>query len=214
MLVDLNLKGKAVVVFGGGAVGERKAKKFLGAGSRVLVIGKKFTKGLKLLGEEGKIELMELDINPSSIASFISNSRVVVAATNDRELNRAIAEEARKRGILVSVVDDPSLNDFHMPAAARFGGIEVAVSTGGRSPAMAKLLRERLEEAITREDVLQVELQSYARALAKVRIPTSEARRAILYQIIQNPRIKRLLKEGDLEGAKTLVKQIVEGRGG
>jgi len=194
-------------------VGERKARKFLEANSKVTVVSKGFTDGLKQLGQRGKVKLIEVNIRAESsslIGSLISNSDVVIVATNDQKLNEEIAIEARKRKILVCVVDKPSISDFYLPATTRFGKIRIAISTGGRSPAMARILRKKLEEAITSEEVLQVELQHYARKLAKAHILDKKARRSFLYQIIQNPDIKHLLKEGNFEEAKALAKQILE----
>lgn len=212
MLIDLKLEGKTVLIFGGGIVGERKTKRVLQGKSKVIVVSKEFTEGLKQLSEQRKVNLMRLDIksNLSSVSSLISNSDMVIAATDDEKLNEYIAKEANKQRILVSVVDKPSISDFYLPSIMRFGDIRIAICTGGKSPAMSKILRERLEKIITPEDVLQVELQHYARRLVKSKIPDRRARRDLLYQIIQNPEINHLLKEGDLEGAKNLVKQIIE----
>lgn len=213
MLIDLKLAGKAVLIVGGGKVGERKAGKFLEANSKVTVVSKGFTDGLKQLGQRGKVKLIEVDISAeflSFIGSLISDSDVVVAATNNQKLNEEIAIEARNRKILVCVVDEPSISDFYLPATARFGKIRIAISTGGRSPAMARILRKKLEEVITSEEVLQVELQHYARKLAKVRMVDKKTRRSFLYQIIHNSDIKRLLEEGNFEEAKDLAEQIIE----
>lgn len=213
MLIDLKLAGKAVLIVGGGNVGERKARKFLEIKSKVTVVSKGFTDGLKQLGQRGKVKLIEVDISAESssfIGPLISNSDVVIAATNDQKLNEKIAIEARKRKIIVCVVDKPSISDFYLPATTRFGKIRIAISTGGRSPAMARILRKKLEEAITSEEILQVELQHYARKLAKAHILDKKTRRSFLYQIIQNSDIRHLLKEGNFEEAKTLAKQILE----
>jgi len=212
MLIDFKLTGKTVLIFGGGKTGEKKAKKFSQANSTVIVVSKDFTDGLKRLSQQGKLKLVEakLEIDSPSIASLISKSDLVIAATNDPTLNENFVNEARKRGILVCAVDMPSINDFNIPAIAHIGEIRIAISTGGKSPAMARILRKRVEEIITKEDVLQVELQHYARNLVKSHIPDEKARRDVLYKIIQNSSIKQLLKEGNLKEAEALAKQIVE----
>jgi len=213
LLIDLKLAGKIVLIVGGGKLGERKARKFLQANSKVIVVSKDFTEDLKQLGQQGKVKLIEVDIrteSSSSIGSLISNSDAVIAATNDRKLNERIAIEARKRKIFLCIVDNPSLSNFYLPAITCFGEIRIAISTGGRSPAMARILRKKLEEAITSEEALQVELQHYARKLVKARLLDKEIRQKFLYQIIQNSNIKHLLKEGNLEEAKALAKRILE----
>jgi len=194
MLIDLKLTGKTVLIFGGGKIGEKKARKFSQANPTVIVVSKDFTDGLKRLSQQEKLKLVEL----------------VIVATGNPKLNEDIANEARKRGILVCAVDMPSISDFYLPAIAHVGEIRIAISTGGKSPAMARILRKRVEEIITKEDALQVTLQHYARNLAKSCIPDEKARRSVLYQIIQNPNVKQLLKESNLKEAETLAKQIIE----
>ena len=212
MLIDLKLTGKTVLIFGGGKIGEKKARKFSQANSTVIVVSKDFTDGLKRLSQQEKLKLVEaeVEVNSPSTTSLISKSDLVIVATGNPKLNEDIANEARKRGILVCAVDMPSISDFYLPAIAYVGEIRIAISTGGKSPAMARILRKRVEEVITKEDVLQVALQHYARNLAKSCIPDEKARRSVLYQIIQNPNVKQLLKESNLKEAETLAKQIIE----
>lgn len=212
MLIDLKLTGKTVLIFGGGKIGEKKARKFSRANLTVIVVSKGFTDGLKRLSQQGKLKLVEaeVEVDSPSIISLISKSDLVIVATGNPKLNEDIANEARKRGILVCAVDMPSISDFYLPAIAYVGEIRIAISTGGKSPAMARILRKRVEEVITKEDVLQVALQHYARNLAKSCIPDEKARRSVLYQIIQNPNVKQLLKESNLKEAETLAKQIIE----
>jgi len=212
MLIDLKLTGKTVLIFGGGKIGEKKARKFSQANPTVIVVSKDFTDGLKRLSQQEKLKLVEaeVEVNSPSTTSLISKSDLVIVATGNPKLNEDIANEARKRGILVCAVDMPSISDFYLPAIAYVGEIRIAISTGGKSPAMARILRKRVEEVITKEDVLQVALQHYARNLAKSCIPDEKARRSVLYQIIQNPNVKQLLKESNLKEAETLAKQIIE----
>ncbi|KYH42443.1 MAG: Siroheme synthase [Candidatus Bathyarchaeota archaeon B63] len=212
MLIDLRVEGRRVLILGGGSVGERKARKFLQENSQVIVVSRSFTEELESLGRRGRVKLIRSGIEPDSplIGSLISESFVVVAATDDRRLNEEIAAKAKEQGALLSVVDEPSLSDFYMPATTRLGEIRVAICTGGRSPAVSRILRERIERLITREDILQVELQDYARRLVKSRVPDREARRRIIYRIIHDPEIKHLLREGNFEEAKSLAKRIIE----
>lgn len=148
MLIDLKLAGKTVLIFGGGNTGEKKAKKFSQANSTVVVVSKNFTNDLKRLGQQEKLKLVEaeVEVNSPSTTSLISKSDLIIAATDNPKLNEDITKEARKRGILVCAVDRPSISDFHLPAIAHVGEIRIAVSTGGKSPAMARILRKRVEE--------------------------------------------------------------------
>ena len=207
MLLNLKLDNKTVLIIGGGKVSEEKAKKFLEAGSKVIVVSKSFTSGLESLRE--KVKLLESEVTPT-IDQFIPESDLIIAATDDRKLNRMIVEESKKKKILACAVDDQSIGDFSVPAILRKGSIEIAISTGGKSPAMAKILREKVDKIITEEDILHVELQDYARKIAKAKIQDLESRKEILYQIIHDRDIRSLLLAGKLNEAKIIAEQIIE----
>jgi len=212
MLIDLKLAGKNILIVGGGKVGERKTKKFLEAGSTIFVVSKDFTSGLKQLSRKRKVKLVKVNVrsDASSIAKWISKSDAVISATDNSKLNEAIANEAKKKRVPMCAVDNPSISDFTLPAIAKIGDIRIAISTEGKSPAMARILRKRIEEVIKKEDVLQVKLQDYVRKLTKSRIPNKKSRRNILYQIIRNEEIKGLLREGRFKEAKKNAKQMAE----
>lgn len=211
MIIDLNMKDKTAVVMGGGAVGERKARRLLEEGALVKVVSQSFTEGLKRLGKEGRLQLIPAHLDTEaapSIGRLVSGARVVVAAVNDRGVNRSIAGALRGEGVLLNVVDDPELSDFALPALAKLGDIKVAVSTGGSSPAMARVLRKRIEEEIGREDILQVKLQAYARSLAKKLIPQSRSRKRFLYTVMEDGRVRLLVREGRLTQARERVREM------
>ena len=186
-------------------------KKLLEQGARINVVSRSFTESLLELGAKGAIELVEADIEaPSVISDCIKDADVVIAATDSQSLNSLVSQAARDQGALVCAVDMPALSDFYFPAVAQEGSIRVGVCTDGKSPLMSRRLRERIEVAITKEDAFQVELQHYARSLAKERISASEQRRTILYEIADDPEINGLLLKDNLEEAKKLAREIVE----
>lgn len=208
----MRMEGKTTLIFGGGDVSEWKVKKLLHEAPNVIIISKVFTAGLRELEQQGKVKLVEADVEAdfSSVAPLVSQSDMVISATDNNQLNSKIAREAKKRGVLACAVDRPSISDFFQPAVARVGSIRVAVCTDGKSPLMARILRKRIEEIITREDALHVELQSYARKLAKIHIPDRRSRRETLHQIFRNPEIGRLIKGNNFEEAKKRARQIIE----
>jgi siroheme synthase-like protein len=214
MLIDISLRGKTVLIIGGGIVGERKTAKFLAAGAKVVVASKDFTERFKQLSSDNKLQLrhVDLDVVRKSIGNLVSKADFVIAATNNRELNKRIAKEAKKNRSHVNVVDNPHLGDFTMPVISKVGEFHIAISTGGKSPAMSNLVRRRVEGIIREEDIMMVRLQSYARELAKAHIQNQQARKKILYTIIEDTRIRRLLKNGNYQEAKNLAKQIIKGR--
>ena len=98
-----------------------------------------------------------------------------------------------------------------MPVISRVGEFHIAISTGGKSPAMSSLLRRRIEGIISEEDILMVRLQSNARKLAKAHIPNQRLRKRALCTIMGDRRIKRLLKTGKYQEAKNRAKRIIGG---
>ncbi|MFQ6135508.1 MAG: bifunctional precorrin-2 dehydrogenase/sirohydrochlorin ferrochelatase [Nitrososphaerales archaeon] len=209
MLIDILIEGQKALVVGGGKVGGRKTLQLLDAGAEVTVVSKEFTEKLLDLSKVGDVNLERVEVDEGFIAGLKFKPKVVIVALDDRLLNKKIAEEARSIGALVSVVDDPSISDFAMPAVAKVGDIRIGVSTRGSSPAMAGIIRRRVEKVITKKDVLQVELQKYARSLAKKYIPSPKERRKVLHSIIDNSEVARLLEGGKMDEARDLVKKII-----
>jgi len=213
MIIDMDLRGKTVVIFGGGTVGERKATKFLTAGASVIVASKDFTEKLRRLSSRKKLELIHADLEtaPEKIKTLSSSANLIVVATNRPEINRRVGDEAKKRRIPVNVADRPYLGDFTMPDTSRIGEFRIAVSTGGKSPAMSRVLRNRIEELIRDEDILMVRLQSYARELARARIPDQWSRKKVLDTVMRDKKIRQALKKGRLQDAKHLTRRIIGG---
>lgn len=211
MLIDIKVTGKKVLVVGGGEVGERKVLALIREGAHVTVASKTFTEQLMKLGRTDKLILKKLGKSVSSrVLNSLHESDLVIAATDDEQMNQMLAEKARLAKIPICVVDNPKICDFYFPATADFGNLKIAVSTGGRSPAMASTLRRRLEKAITNEDILQVELQNYARNLMRAEDMNIQLRKKILYGIIKNRKVSSLLRRGRLEEAERIVGEIIE----
>lgn len=212
MLINLHVAGKDVLVVGGGAAGERKVMKFLEDHANITVAGREFTFNLKRLGRDRKVKLFEVEVDSDahSIDHLLSDADLVVAATNDQLLNERIVFHARDAGALVCAVDNPHHSDISFPATTNIGDIRLAVYTGGKSPAMARVLCHRMAKTITNQDILQVRLQDYARTLAKSRIASRDVRRKVAYTIIRDKNIRSMLRKGLFEEAKILAKKIVE----
>lgn len=212
MLVDLNIEDKKILIIGGGSIGEFKAGKALQANSSITIVSKSFTEKLKRLEQEGLVKLMKLNLksDADSINTLIKKSDIIIVATENEELNINIAKKAKMQNKLVSVVDNPSISDFNSPAIIKFGDIRIGICTGGKSPAMSKILRKRIENLITEEDILQVKLQEYVRKFLKDNYSEKSAHKEHIYGIIESPEIKKLLHEGKLEESKNLAKQIIK----
>ena len=111
---------------------------------------------------------------------------------------------------MVYSVDNPALSDFILPAVAHVGDVKIAVSTGGKSPAMAHVLRERIEKLVTEQDLLEIELQAYMRAILKIQVADPQERSKLLYEILNNSNIKEALSKGKLQEAQESAMKLLE----
>lgn len=139
--VFLDLRDSSALVVGGGAVALRKTHQLLQAGCKVDVVAPDINPGFAKLASVGTISYRALCFEPGMIAGH----RLVIAATDDRELNRLVARSAEQFGILVNVVDDPALCSFIMPAIVDRSPVVIAVGTGGSAPVLARQVKARLE---------------------------------------------------------------------
>lgn len=135
---------KTVVVFGGGPVGERKVRGLLDASATVLLISPEATDGLRQLAQAGRIQWRQRTFRVGDTAE----GDLVFAATNQREVNRAIADEARSQRILCNVADNPAEGDFHSMAVLRTDGLIVGVNNERRQPKRAVAVRERIRRLL------------------------------------------------------------------
>jgi len=139
--IVLDLTGRPCLVVGGGAIAERKVAGLVEAGARVTVVSPSLPRALLRLATEAPLRWRPREYAAGDAAGFI----LVMVATDDRAVNAAVATECRERGIWVNCADDPARCDFILPSVLRRGPVTVAVSTGGASPAMARLVREELD---------------------------------------------------------------------
>jgi len=214
LIVDLNLNRKHVLVIGGGDEGSRKIRGLLDQDCKITVVCDRLNRDLHQLRDQGTIEVVKTKIKDSSILDNYDNLFLVLAATNDKELNRKIVEKARAMRLFVYAVDDPVFSDFSYASIINIEGImQVAISTAGRSPIMSRRVRIKAErmlrKAIKKTDIENVKLQEFARAAAKSEIQTVEERKKFLYSLIKNDRIQNLIKEGKTEDAKSTTLELL-----
>ena len=140
----VELDGRPCVVIGGGAVAERKVAALLDAGAVVTVVSPALSPALAGLVADGRIAHVARGYTSGDLIGVA----LAFAATDDGAINADVAHEGRLRGVWVNAADDPAHCDAILPAVVRRGGVTVAVSTGGASPALARAVRERLERAL------------------------------------------------------------------
>jgi len=209
MIVDLNLKGKRVLVVGAGHEAERKVEALLGQGCDIVVVAGDIGDRLQELWLEGKISVKKVAVRSGGFLDYFDRLALVMAVTDDRELNRKIVEAAKKRGVYTYAADDPAASDFSHPAVINLHGkVQIAISTGGMSPLMARNLREKAEkvfrEMIRREDLLQIELQDRLRGEIKGMLPGPGERKDFLLRVFRSGEIRGLLADDRLDDAAEL----------
>jgi siroheme synthase-like protein len=205
--VFLNLSGKKCIVVGGGKVALRKVNMLLRYGIEIELISSRITAGLKDLAEKGRIKLLKRDYRDGDI----EGSFMVIAATGNHRLNNEIVKEARDKKILVNVVDNPAKCDFIVPSSFSRGDISIAVSTGGKSPALARSLRLRLEKQFGDEyEKLAEIVGGLRRELAQQGIKLSGE---TWQEALDPERLAELLRHGrDNEASQILYNRLMEMR--
>ena len=212
MIIDFKFEGKYVVMVGGGSEAYNKALTFLDAGSKVLVVSRNFSSGIMELHRMKKIDLLRTEVRNGEtfVKQLNPKPDLLAIATSDHKLNASLARRAKSAGHMVYVADNPAISDFILPAVARIGDVRVTISTGGKSPAMAKARRERIEKLITKEDLLHIKLQEYMRGILKQRIINQKDRKKILYKILEDEQVQKTLKDGKLGAAQKTAMKIME----
>jgi len=202
--VNLRLDGQDCLVVGGGAVAERKVKGLLTAGACVTVMSPALSSSLAALASEGSIGHIAAAYQPGSIQDFF----IVICATDDAVVNRRAAEEAGSKGALVNVVDAPELGDFIVPSHLARGDLLITVSTGGKSPALARRLREELEVRYGQEYGLHLEMLSRLRAELKERLANAEERGDFWREVLSGE-VLALLTAGNMQEAEERIRNAV-----
>jgi precorrin-2 dehydrogenase / sirohydrochlorin ferrochelatase len=142
--VFIKLAGRACLVVGAGSVAESKITSLLDSGALLTVVAPNATAEIQRLAVSRRIRWIPRKFSPADL----SRAFLVVAATSDREVNRAVFREALERGVLCNSVDDPPNCDFYFPAVVRRGPLQIAISTSGESPALAQRIRREVEESL------------------------------------------------------------------
>ena len=206
MIVHLNLKDRLVVVIGGGNEALKRINSLIRENCQVLVISSAINNQIKTLVKNKKIKFKKQKIQNMGTLST-NKPYMIITTTNDKKLNQKIINYAKKKKIIAYSSDNPDSSDFSNPAIIDFENIiQIAIFTGGRSPAMSKKLKEESEKIfkkiITKEDINQIKIQNKARELAKNVIATQNERKMYLRSIMNDKEIKQLIKDGKLKKAE------------
>lgn len=197
--INLDLAGRSVLVVGGGAIAEGKARQLVEAGARVFIVSPMLTDPLAELAEQGRINWRQGVFAESDLESIW----LVISATDDQAVNQAVARAAAVRNLLCNVVDQTALCNFITPALISRGGIQISVSSGGGSPSVAQRVKREIGELIGEEYGELLEVAAEMRAEAKRLIPDFEQRRKLLHAFAESEAIE-LIRAGKRDEARQL----------
>ena len=206
MIVDLNLQSKKIIIVGGGNEAQKRINSVIKQKCDIIVISDSINSQINKLAKSKKIKLIKQKITDTKFISKLKPN-LIITTTDDRKMNQKIIKDAKKKGIIVYSSDNPEDSDFSNPAIIDFENIiQIAIFTGGRSPAMSKKIKDKSEKLfkkiITKEDIAQIKIQKMARELAKEIIPTQEQRRECLRSIMSDNEIDQLIKDGQIKKAE------------
>lgn len=204
--IFMDLKNKLCVVVGAGEVAGRKITALLKAGASVRVIGRRATDWIKQSALADQLEWIDRDFKPTDVNDAI----LVIAATDDLEINTRVYSEAEKQGILVNVVDQPDLCSFLVPSVVARGRLQVAISTGGSSPALARHLRERFEVEIGPEYADYLEVVRLFRRRVQDKITDAAGRKQAYKRLFASDLLDKV-KQGSSVDVESLVNKYASG---
>lgn len=198
--LSLKIDGRRCLVVGGGGVAERKVASLVEFGADVVVVAPEATEQIRAWAASGRISLLARAFEQSDAAGAL----IAIAATDDPQVNSAVAYAARASGALVNVVDVPDLCDFYVPASVTRGDLQITIGTGGSSPALAKRLRIDLERQFGPEYEAYLQLLARLRGELKAHVPDRHRRNEAEERFLASPAL-RLIVEGRLKDAEQIL---------
>jgi len=198
----LKLSGRRCVVVGGGEIGLEKVEGLLACGAGVVLVAPEAVPELQELAREGSIAWERREYRPDDL----EGSFLVIASTDDTDVNIAVYDDAERRAMLVNVVDVPPLCNFILPAIVRTGPLAIAISTAGASPALAKRMKAEVSELFGEEYAELAVLLNDVRGWAKGTLPTYQDRKTFFEGIVNGePDPIELLRAGDAAAVRDLI---------
>jgi siroheme synthase-like protein len=198
----LKLKGRRCVVVGGGEIGLEKVEGLLSCDGDVTLVAPEAVGELEALAREGSIHWERREYRPEDLEGTF----MVIASTDDTDVNIAIYEDAERRAMLVNVVDVPPLCNFILPAIVRTGPLAIAISTAGASPALAKRMKREVAELFGEEYATLAVMLNDARGWAKGTLPTYQDRKVFFEGIVNGePDPIELLRAGDARAVQDVI---------
>ena len=214
LIIDLHLNGKTVVIIGAGNEALKRIKLLENEKCQIIVIGEKPHSEITKLSRTKKLMLKKTKLY-SSLSLKKYSPFLVIASTTDNLLNQKIVQTARKMKILAYASDSPESSDISYLSLINIKKtIRVGISTGGASPIMAKKIKSKtekyLKKNISNQDVQLIKIQKFARTESKKHISTQVERKKFLYTLMNDKRVKELLKDRKYKPIQTIIKKMVK----
>ncbi|GBD93629.1 siroheme synthase [bacterium BMS3Abin05] len=202
--IYLQLKNRKCVVFGGGRVAERKVKTLHRYGASVTVISPDLTPELFRMWINAEIICHYRKYHSGDLRGYF----LAISATNDPQVNREIYEEAKREKTLINVVDEPENCDFYVPAIVRRGDLQIAISTSGQSPAMAREIRKIMESLFDESYEEALKIVGNIRSHLKEEVDNPVERRRIMDTIVM-PQVMASLQNGTIKQVKDKLREWI-----
>lgn len=202
--IFLKVADRACLVVGGGEVGARKVKTLLSCGASVGVVSPEVVEWLDEKIQEGVVDLVGSHYEEQQLEGRF----LVIAATDDVELNSRIARDAEKRGLMCNVVDYPQEGNFILPALVQRGALTLAISTSGKSPALARQLRRDLEERFGIEYADFLEIMGAVRSRLLKESQDSRANKEKFDGLVQSELLE-LVRRRDFAGVDNILRTVL-----
>jgi siroheme synthase-like protein len=203
--IFLDLQGRKCVVVGGGRVAERKTAGLLEAGALVTIVSPSFTAGIRRLDDADDVSLVSREFKGADLEEAV----LVFAATDSASVNRMVYDAASDLKIPVNVADRSVQGDFIIPSSFKKGPLQVAVSTGGGSPALARLVRQDLEQVMGEEVVELAQMLERLRPRVMIRFPADEAARRRVWERLVAPEVLELIQSKNWDRLEEIVAECL-----
>ena len=190
-----------VFILGTGEVATRRANKFLDHGANVRLAGNNLSEELE---HKGAVLCSTDDVD-----ELVEWANLIVVASSDKDLSDYVCEIGQDK--LINRADFPQEGDIIVPTSFSIGDVEISIFTNGKSPLMARQLRKKIQSIITDEDILEIEVQAYARLKLKDVIEDQKIRREYLYEILDDDNVNELIKNNRINDAKDYIDNLIRG---
>lgn len=203
--VSLDMTDKRCVIIGGGEVAERKAERLIECGAQVVVVSRSLTPLLEGRKKARKIEHIDTDYEKKTLRGAF----MVIGATDRDDVNAQVSQDALSLGILVNIVDDPDKCNFILPSLLQQGDLSIAISTGGKSPALARKIREELQQQYGPEYESLLTIMGSLRKKILAQGHASETNKSVFEALVHSDMLQAIRN-----GNRDLVKKIIHGTSG